>query len=714
MLPDSAFLNPTYDPWVVCASIALAIFASYVALDLAKRVRTPDRAIVLGWWTGGSVALGTGIWAMHFVGMFAFQLPILVGYDRILTFVSWLAAVAVSGMALRVASRETLTVRHLMFAALAMALGICAMHYIGMLAMVMSPAIVWNPWMVALSAVIAAAASAVALVIFFWLRRVTGVQAVGWQVAAAVVMGVAICGMHYTGMAAAHFPTGSVCLAWNGLRGDSLGMLVLVGAGALMLMTMFTSALDARMQSQTARLARSLQVANDELKRSAFRDPLTGLCNRLVLEDRLDHAVARAERHGGRIALLFVDLDAFKPINDSFGHTAGDTVLQEVAARLRSLIREGDTVARIGGDEFVLLLEDVPDESFAEAIARRTLGILGRPFALEGREILLSCSIGVSSTPDHGPADKLIGRADAAMYMAKRTGGANYVVWTPRMDVDIRGQVDLQSELRHAIERGELELHFQPKIGGRSGRVTGAEALLRWRHPERGMVSPVIFVPLAERFGLIGALGQWVLDSACRQIRQWQDAGTILPVAVNLSVHQLRRDDLVPRIRQALEQHRIDPKLLTFEITESAAMEDTQTTMRSFSELSALGVSLAIDDFGTGYSSLAYLRRLPATQLKIDRSFVHDLDQSVDALAVVKAVVSLAHALGLEVVAEGVETDHQRDVLVQLQCEQLQGFLFARPMPAADLLRWMQSEHPHQRAAVTKIPAAETPRAQRG
>lgn len=706
MLSDTSYLSPTYDPWVVCASIALAIFASYVALDLAKRVRTPDRAVVFGWWTGGSIALGTGIWAMHFVGMFAFQLPLAVGYDRILTFVSWLAAVAVSGMALRVASRETLALRDLGFAAVAMALGICAMHYIGMLAMVMSPPIVWNPWMVALSAAIAAAASAVALTIFFWLRRVSGMHAVGWQVVAATVMGIAICGMHYTGMAAAHFPAGSICLTANGLRGDSLGMLVLVGAGALMVMTMFTSALDARMQSQTARLARSLQVANDELKHSAFRDPLTGLCNRLVLEDRLDHAVVRAERHGGRIAVLFVDLDGFKPINDSFGHTAGDAVLQEVAARLRALTREGDTVARIGGDEFVLLLEDAPDDTFAEVIARRTLTMLGRPFALEGREVQLSCSIGVSMAPDHGSPDKLITRADAAMYMAKHAGGATYVVWTPRMDVDVRGQVDLQSELRLAIERGALELHFQPKIGSRSGRVTGAEALLRWHHPMRGMVSPAIFVPLAERFGLIGSLGHWVLDSACRQIRQWQDAGTTLPVAVNLSVHQLRRDDLVPRIRRALEEHRIDPKLLTFEITESAAMEDTQTTMRSFSELSALGVSLAIDDFGTGYSSLAYLRRLPATQLKIDRSFVHDLDQSVDALAVVKAVVSLAHALGLEVVAEGVETEHQRDVLVQLQCEQLQGFLFARPMPASDLLRWIQDNNPQLPAAVVRISTA--------
>ena len=361
-------------------------------------------------------------------------------------------------------------------------------------------------------------------------------------------------------------------------------------------------------------------------------------------------------------------------------------------------------MARIGGDEFVVLLEEAPDAETAARVAQRILETLGTPFLIEGRDVPLSCSIGIASYPDHGPAAKLIGRADAAMYAAKRAGGSTYVLWAPSMDVDVREQVGLQGDLRLAIERNELELHYQPKIDGRSGRVTGAEALVRWNHPDKGMVSPVQFIPLAERFGLIGTLGQWVIDDACRQIRAWLDAGTSMAVAVNLSVHQLRRDDLVPRIQAALERYRIDPKLLTFEITESAAMEDTQNTMRSFSELARLGVSLSIDDFGTGYSSLAYLRKLPATQIKIDRSFVSDLGQSADALAVVKAVVSLAHALGLEVVAEGVETERQRDTLVQLQCDQLQGYLFAKPMPAAAFLDWATHTYRPRRLGV--LPAS--------
>jgi EAL domain-containing protein (putative c-di-GMP-specific phosphodiesterase class I) len=269
----------------------------------------------------------------------------------------------------------------------------------------------------------------------------------------------------------------------------------------------------------------------------------------------------------------------------------------------------------------------------------------------------------------------------------------------------------MQGELRLAIERNELALHYQPKVDARTGRVTGAEALVRWHHPDKGMVSPAEFIPLAERFGLIGALGQWVIDDACRQMRAWLDGGTSIAVAVNLSVHQLRRDDLVPRVRHALEQHRIDPKLLTFEITESAAMEDTHNTMQVFSVLAQLGVSLSIDDFGTGYSSLAYLRKLPATQIKIDRSFVSDLGQGEDALAVVNAVVSLAHALGLEVVAEGVETEQQRDILVRLQCEQLQGFLFAKPMPAAEFLQWVRHQYQPARGNVPPLTLVQPRRA---
>jgi len=677
-----------YDPWVVTLSYLIAAFASYVALDLAKRVRTSDKAMAMGWWAGGSVAMGTGIWSMHFVGMLAATLPFAVGYNYVVTSLSWVAAAIVSAIALYVASRSRLTPTRLILGALAMGAGICAMHYTGMAAMSVELGIRWNPWLIAASAGIAVVASAVALLIFFLLRRVADKTAWRWQLAAAAVMGAAVCGMHYTGMAAAAFPVGTVCLSADQLRGGSLGMLVSVASVALLTLTMFGSAIDARMQGQAARLTQSLQSANIELKQLAFRDALTGLANRLLFDDHVNSAVDRCSRDGGSLAVLFVDLDGFKPVNDSFGHSFGDDVLREMARRLSRKVRAADTVARVGGDEFVLLLEGRPDTAGAAQVAQGLIDVLSEPVTVHGQEVHLSCSVGIAMYPSDGPRDQLMTHADAAMYAAKRAGGATYAFFEPRMNAGVREQIELQRDLRLAIERGEIELHYQPKICGRRGTITGAEALARWRHPQRGMVSPAIFIPVAERFGLIGALGNWVIEEACRQMRAWLDDGLRIRVAINLSVHQLRQGDLVQRIERAVAQYRLDPSLLTFEITESVAMEDAESTLLSFERLSRLGVELSIDDFGTGYSSLSYLRRLKVSQLKIDRSFVQDLEASTDARAIVEAIVRLAHALGLKVVAEGVETEAQRDVLTDLQCDELQGYLFARPMPPKVLAEW--------------------------
>lgn len=704
-----AYLTPRYDPWVVVASVLIASFASYVALDLAKRVRTADRGIALSWWVGGSIAMGTGIWSMHFVGMLAFSLPIALGYTKLLTFVSWVAAIVVSMVALWVASRGSLTPARLAGGSLAMGTGICSMHYIGMAAMDMAPGIVWDMYLVAASAGIAVVASAAALLIFFWLREIGTLRGIVYQAAAAVVMGVAISGMHYTGMAAANFPDGAVCLSADALSGASLRTFVVLASVTMLALTLFTSILDARMQLRSTRLASSLQVANVELQtanqdlqRRAFLDPLTGLPNRMLFEDRLTHAVARneraekrmAERTPQKLAVLFIDLDGFKPVNDSFGHAVGDVVLQETALRLRREARDSDTVARVGGDEFLLLMEDVADEADCLTLARRLVDALARPFDLAGRQVQVSCSIGIAVYPDHGPSDKLVPHADSAMYVVKRAGGANYALFESHMEVGALEQFNLHNDLRYAVERNELELHYQPKVDGRRGQISGVEALLRWHHPQRGTIDPKVFIPLAERFGLINGLGNWVIDEACRQMRAWSDQGVHLRVAINVSVHQLRSDHLVTRIAQALQRHQVDASQLLCEVTESVAMEDIRATQGAIQGLQRIGVYLSIDDFGTGYSSLSYLRQLPARQLKIDRSFINDIATSADARAIVDAVIRLAHALGLKVVAEGVETAVQRDILLKLGCDELQGYFYAMPMPAATLLAWAAGEKP--------------------
>jgi diguanylate cyclase (GGDEF)-like protein len=521
---------------------------------------------------------------------------------------------------------------------------------------------------------------------------------VRWQALAASVMGVAICGMHYTGMAAASFPAGTVCLSAGELSGSRLGVLLSVSSLLLLGVTLLTSMLDARLQGSLNRANLKLQAANEELRRHAFMDPLTGLPNRLLFEDRLMHAQLRRERQherkGAKLAVLFVDLDGFKPVNDQFGHAVGDVMLKEIARRLQATVRDGDTVARIGGDEFLVLMEDIDSAAECAVLASRVLEAMRDPVSHGDRQISISASIGVVVYPDQGQTGKLIANADAAMYTAKRAGGNTCAMFESRMDAHARDQLSLQSDLRRALELRQLQLYYQPKVDGLSGHIHGVEALLRWNHPERGQVSPAVFIPLAERFNLINALGNWVLDEACRQMRVWADDGMRMRVAINLSVHQLREDDLVERIDQALRRNQLDPSQLLCEITESVAMEDIKSTQRAFDGLARIGVFLSIDDFGTGYSSLSYLRQMPASQLKIDRSFVSDLEKSKDAKAIVSAVIRLAHELGLRVVAEGVETAGQRDILVGLGCDELQGFFLARPMPAEALEAWTEGRKP--------------------
>jgi len=694
-------LHPSYDDGGVLLSVLIAVYASYVALDLARRVRDKGRGSVILWTVGGALVMGTGIWSMHFVGMLAMSLPISITYDPLLTLLSWLVAVGVSVISLRIAARDQLAPSAWLIGALVMGAGICGMHYIGMTAMLLTPIIIWNMWLVAASAGIAILASAVALRVLFSMRQLHGLRAYLTQGAAALIMGAAIAGMHYTGMAAASFPAGAICQTINGLGGHNLGTMVVFASLILLSITLLTSIFDARLQARAFTMAQSLEEANQqlqganaELQRMVFRDPLTGLANRALLEDRLEHALNRisqqatfpGKRTFAKLAVLFIDIDGFKPVNDSYGHTAGDHVLRQVSTRLSELARDTDTVARIGGDEFLLLLEDVQGASDAVVLADRILHSLTVPLQLIDREISLSCSIGIALFPDHAARDRLISCADAAMYVAKHNGGNTYAIYERHMQSGASGQMDLQQALRGAIRRNEFELHYQPKIDGSSGKLVGLEALLRWKNGSLGTVQPEVFIPLAERFGLIVAIGDWVIEAVCRQLERWSHEGIPMRVAINLSGYQLRQPDLVARMCHLFERYSVDPKQVTCEVTESVAMEDTASTQRVLRQLSELGVSLSIDDFGTGYSSLAYLRQLRVQQLKIDRSFIRDLDTSSDARAVVDAVIRLAHSLSLRVVAEGVETVEQYAALVELGCDELQGFYFAQPMTANALI----------------------------
>ncbi|HSI57394.1 MAG TPA: EAL domain-containing protein [Ideonella sp.] len=679
-------------PLTLMSACVAALVFGLLAHGLRK-MRSTDAVTAIGWWAAGAVTAGGGLGAAQFLALSGLTLPWPNLYHAGTVGATWLVAVAGITLILATARIKVSDEARVIGQAVLLSGLWLAVLALGLAALGVQPAERAGPGALPLGSFgLVLVAALLGLWMLFGQRWAKVGKFAARQWAGAVLFGLMTGMAQELALGDLRFLS-SATMAENAAMGN-LTIQLAAAAGALaVLLGLFGALVDSRAHGRNVVLASSLSEANRRLRELALADPLTRLPNRLLFEEKLAEALARVGNEPGSLAVLFIDLDGFKPINDSFGHVAGDAVLREVGRRLQALTRQSDTVARVGGDEFLLMAERPGGELGASNVSQRVLQAINKPYTLPNQvEVNLSCSVGIVMYPEHGPAPKLLANADAAMYAAKRAGGSTYAFFEPSMEQDARNQLELQHDLRSALERNELELYYQPKIDGRSGQITGVEALVRWHHPTRGLVMPGLFIPVAERFGLIGALGNWVIEEACRQLRQWLDEGLRMRVSVNLSVHQLRQEDLVPRIRRAVERNSIDASLLTFEITESAAMEDTAVTMRSFAHLARVGATVSIDDFGTGYSSLAYLRKLPARQLKIDRSFVMDLDQSSDALAVVDAVIKLAHALGLRVVAEGVETERQRDILLSLNCDELQGYLFAKPMSASRLTLWAMGD----------------------
>jgi diguanylate cyclase (GGDEF)-like protein/PAS domain S-box-containing protein len=423
------------------------------------------------------------------------------------------------------------------------------------------------------------------------------------------------------------------------------------------------------------------------LRHQAFHDGLTELANRLLFRDRLEHALDRRTVRPGRLAVLFLDLDEFKKVNDSLGHAAGDALLVEVSDRLRRTVRSADTIARLGGDEFAVLLEDVSGTSEPQQCAERILRSLTEPFELDGQRIELSTSIGIALNTERTTADEMLQEADVAMYRAKATGKGRYVTFEPSMHDAAEGRLELEADLRHGLERMEFHLQFQPIVELATGEVVGLEALARWKHPVRGTVSPLSFIPIAEEMGLIVPLGRWILFEACRQLAALRaDGGNpALTVSVNVSGRQLASADLATDVATALATHGLAPANLILEITESVLVEDQRSPIEVLANIRATGVRIAIDDFGTGYSSLAYLHRLPIDILKIDKSFVDRLIDGNEEAVLAEAIIQIGHALGMQIVAEGIEEEFQRDRLGQMGCDLGQGFWFAHPVDGDQL-----------------------------
>ncbi|RRU25183.1 bifunctional diguanylate cyclase/phosphodiesterase [Stenotrophomonas sp. 278] len=682
-------MTGTYSQSLVVFSLLVAILASYTALDMAARVANTEGKVARWWLAGGACAMGLGIWSMHFIGMLAFDLGIPMGYDLAITLYSLAVSVGASAYALWLVSHKILPWYRLAAGAVLMGLGVAAMHYLGMSAMRMEPGIEYHLGWLALSIVIAIVAAGAALWIAFRLRSETR-HPMLLRGLASVVMGFAIIGMHYTGMAAAEFPPGSICgaVGENGVDSKWLAVLVIVTTLATLGIALIASVFDRQMRARTGLLADSLAKANGKLLQAALHDPLTQLPNRMLLQDRIEQTIEKARRRNFPFAVMFCDLDGFKAINDAYGHQLGDRLLVEMSQRVAGLLRAQDTFARLGGDEFVIVFQ-IEEPEDAAVVAERILACVAEPFHIDALELQVSTSIGIALYPDDASSEReLMAHADAAMYHTKETGRNGYTFFTESLQVTANRQLRLLQDLRRAIPRGELVLHYQPKFLAAGSDIIGAEALVRWQHPELGLLSPDTFIPMAERSGLILPLGEWVLDAACAQLRAWHDAGhDSWTMSVNLSPVQFASSNLLDTVRETLARHQLEARFLTLEVTETTAMKDVEASMLILHGLTAMGVHISIDDFGTGYSSLLYLKRMPATELKIDRAFVRELEDNSEDAAIVSSIIALGRSLQLRIVAEGVETAGQQQYLNQLGCDLLQGYHLGRPMDAEAFLR---------------------------
>lgn len=672
-------LPVTWDSVLICVSLIVVFIASFTALDTTGRVAVSRGWSARFWLLVGGIAMGIGVWAMHFIGMLAMMMPMMMRYDTRLTILSLLVAILASVLAFgQTVGGLHLTRQRLLRGTLILGAGVVVMHYLGMYALLIEPQPEWNALLVALSVLIAFAASGLALWLAFHLRQGDH-HLMLMRGLASLVMGIAIAGMHYVGMAAAEFSHSSM-MQPHGVSNAGLAVWVTLITLTILGITLLSSMLDAQLRA--ARLATRLNRANQELRQLAMHDNLTTLPNRVMLEQQLDLAIKQAMLNEHRFAVIYMDLDGFKAVNDTWGHHVGDRLLVAVAERLCSQLSNTMLLVRLGGDEFVLMAEC--DISAARQLAQKLVKVISSPFELDRYVLHVSLSAGIAIFPLHGRnRQELLFNADAAMYHTKHSGRNGWCLFEPAMSAATQHQLELANDLWEAIEREQMRLFYQPKFCSGGTRLMGFEALLRWQHPQRGLLTPELFLPRAEKTGQIIALGNWVIGEACRQLRIWHSQGhSDWTVSVNLSALQFHQRDLLTILTQTLARNQLPGSALMLEITEAIAMRDPAFSQQRIRELQQAGVSVAIDNFGIGYANLLHLKDLDASELKIDRSFINCLRPGSEDATVVSAMLTLAQSLNLRMVAEGVETEEQQHLLTSLGFDALQGYLLGKPTPA--------------------------------
>ena len=776
-------ITTQHDPYLVVLAAVVCLFAAITALGLAARAVAAERSVRLAWIAAGALAAGIGIWATHFVAMIAFRPGLPHGYDLGLTVLSVVIAMVLCFAGLWLALWRDPQSERLLAGGAVLGFGISAMHFTGMAALRIPADIHYDPTLATAALIIGMVFGALALHTAFRKLSLTRL------IVGALLLMLAICGMHFTAMASAVLtpnpaivmPPGLLSPAWlslyiaaasiavlslgilgaaidrriaarfaveagrfealasaalEGILIHSRGLIVdaneafarlvgstpeaLIGTRALDIVApehhplvstpesfrnaelieidlidregnrhpveMRGRAINYQGRSARVSAVRDLaerRQAEERIRHMAHHDALTGLPNRTLFRDRLTQAVARAARSGEAVAVLCLDLDRFKSVNDLLGHPSGDALLAEVAARLTETLREMDTVARLGGDEFAIVQVGLRQPENAASLAHRLVKEMALPFDLDGQEMVIGTSIGIALFPsDAQTPDDLLKNADTALYRAKADGRGIFRFFEATMDALLQERRALERDLRHAIAARQLSIHYQPLVDCSSGRAVGFEALVRWEHATRGQVSPVDFIPVAEESGLIMPLGEWVLRSACVEAAKWPGD---LRIAVNLSPAQFRHADLPKLVADIIAEAGLSAERLELEITEGLLIDDTDRAFATLTALKTLGVRISLDDFGTGYSSLGYLQRFPFDKIKIDRSFIQGLENSRDAMAIVRTVITLGQNLGMTVTAEGIETPEQYEMLRRENCHQVQGFLLGRPGPAMDI-----------------------------
>ncbi|WP_368541983.1 putative bifunctional diguanylate cyclase/phosphodiesterase [Enterobacter soli] len=673
-------LNVSWDPVLIAISFLVAFIASFVALDSAGKIPLSTRKAAMFWRITGGMTLGIGIWAMHFIGMLSMQMPIIMSYALGLTLASLAVAVLASTLAINIAvPRNTLSPFRLILATAILSAGVVSMHYVGMAALMIDGGISWDRRIVLLSVVIAVVASGVALWLAFHLRENRKGIFIN-RIAAALVMGTAICAMHYTGMSAAHFH--DMAHSTRGGIGE-LGLSIWVSVTTLCLLglMLIISLVDSHWR--TARLTENLRQLNRQLELQARFDALTGLANRHQMDVRLQDCLHSALLNKKQFAVIFLDVDHFRRVNDTWGHHVGDELLIGVAQRITARLTRDMTLARLGGDAFILLVPDADDEKI-NLLITILLDDVRRPLSISGHALTVTLSAGVSLYPQHGETlHELKLKADAAMHHVKKEGRNGWALYRPDMSTTVPAVPGFLQELSLALDRGQFELWYQPTYFAGQNTIHGFEALIRWRHPEQGVLLPNLFLPSLEQTGLIIPVGNWAIEAACRQLHFWTEQGfSQWTLSFNLSPVQFEQQDIFQVVSSTLQKYNLSPSRLILEVTESTALKNLDRSIELLSAFNLAGITVSIDDFGTGYSNLLMLSVLPAKELKIDKSFVSSMLENEKSRKLVETIINIARTMEMNVVAEGIETEEQQTVLAALGCDYLQGFLFSRPLPA--------------------------------